>query len=247
MRFLETYQGGHPFQLDDLKHVQTAFTEFVEGCVARMGSPAGQPCILTGCEITGTAPTRFVAAGWVYWGNKVYRVPAATITGSQAHIIAVPNSLVYPPSPVMYSNAVSRNVHMDYIMTATSTNDPAVVLAIYLDTAPRWAGGAWIAPTLPADFLAGPLSGPTAGPGYRKALFGRVELRGAIKGNTSSPITNTLFTLPAGYRPAHRMRFVVAGSSISTLDVEVNGDVNCNPVPATGQDIYLDGVVWEAR
>jgi hypothetical protein len=247
MKFFETYQGGHPFQLDDLRHVQSSFIEFIEQCFTRMGSPAGQPCILTGCEITGTAPTRQVAAGWVYWGNKVYRVPAATITGSHPHIILAPNGVVNSPSPVLYTNAVSRNCHMDYIMVANSTPDPNLITVMYLSSARRWANLAWTTPALPPEFLAGPATGPTAGPAYRKALFGRVELKGAIRGNAASAISTTLFTLPPGHRPARRVRFIVAGTSISMIDIETFGDVNAFPVPLTGQDIYLDGIMFDAE
>lgn len=247
MKFLETYQGGHPFQLDDLKHVQAALAEFVEGVFVRVGSPSGQPCILVGCEITGSIPNRSVSAGWVFFANRVLRVDAATITGSNPYIVIAPASDVLAPSPVVYSNAVPRNCHMDYKGVAGSTPTTGIPTVMYLDGAPRWGDMPWINAALPADFLPGPVAGPVAGPQYRKTIGSHVQLQGAVKGNTASPITSTLFTLPAGYRPARRMRFVVAGSSTSIVDVETNGDVNCNPTPATGQDIYLDGIMFDGQ
>lgn len=247
MKTFQTYTGGHPFQLDDIKHVQASFVEFIEGCFIRMGSPAGQACILVGCEITGSIPLRYVSAGWVFFANQVLRVSASTITGTDAHVVITFATTVISPSPVVYSDASSNNCHQDIIGIVASTNDPSNPFAMYLQSSPRWGDVPWITPSLPSDFLAGPVAGTVAGPQFRKVIGSRVELQGSIKGNSSSPLSSTLFTLPVGFRPSRRMRFVVPGTVLSVVDVETNGDVNCSPVPPTGQDIYLDGIAFDGQ
>jgi len=62
-------------------------------------------------------------------------------------------------------------------------------------------------------------------PAYKKASDGIVTLKGLITGGTATSDT-TMFTLPAGYRPAYRLIFEVANNNVAgRVDVLPTGEV----------------------
>lgn len=59
---------------------------------------------------------------------------------------------------------------------------------------------------------------------YRFA--GRVWLQGLVKKSTAAAFGDVIFTLPVGYRPAHRVLLnIQTNSVIGRVDVMANGDV----------------------
>lgn len=59
---------------------------------------------------------------------------------------------------------------------------------------------------------------------YRRLASGRVEIQGLVTGGTGP--ASTVFTLPAGYRPAAALIFAtIANNAIARIDVEADGDV----------------------
>jgi len=83
-------------------------------------------------------------------------------------------------------------------------------------------------------------SGSAAGgdllpPGFWRDPIGDVHLQGSV-----ASAAGTIFTLPAGYRPAGAARFrVPATAAATTLEIQADGDVI-----ATGNPVSLDGVAF---
>ena len=104
-------------------------------------------------------------------------------------------------------------------------------------------GAVWTTPTFTnswANFAAG-----VASTAYRK-VGDRVELRGAIKSDTSA---TPAFTLPAGYRPADiEIFYVVAGPGGARLDVNAAGEVIVRDYRSAGTNamVTLSGVYFAA-
>lgn len=79
---------------------------------------------------------------------------------------------------------------------------------------------------------------------YSKSINGWVSLGGLITG--SGGAGTTLFTLPAGYRPANRRMFVVnSAGALGRLDIESNGDASI-VVGSTTSYISLEGIGFYA-
>jgi hypothetical protein len=90
----------------------------------------------------------------------------------------------------------------------------------------------WTSATLLNSWLDYGGSNPT--PGYTK-LNGVVYLRGTVKSGTTTAGT-TIFTLPAGYRPAYNRNFaVVSNGAFGFVNVAASGDVQIN----VGSNVYL--------
>lgn len=85
---------------------------------------------------------------------------------------------------------------------------------------------------------------PYAPTAFWKDAFGIVHIHGAVKSGTAAPGT-TLFTLPAGYRPAKRQTFPVAGNlAYGEIFVDTNGAVIIDV--GTNVLLSLDGVTFLA-
>lgn len=89
-------------------------------------------------------------------------------------------------------------------------------------------------------------------PTYFKDSLGIVHLRGMVRGGT---LRNTIFTLPAGYRPINRGLFLVAsampsagatnGSGFGRVDVANDGQVTA--WEGTNEWLSLDGITFRAE
>ena len=73
----------------------------------------------------------------------------------------------------------------------------------------------------------------------------RVFLQGLIKKSSAVVLGETIFTLPAGYRPANTALLTITSSSvIGRLDVYSTGPVNINQ--GSAGFVALDGLSWRA-
>ena len=72
----------------------------------------------------------------------------------------------------------------------------------------------------------------------------QVQLRGLIKDGTITSGT-VLFTLPEGFRPAHRYIFTnLSGGAVGRVDVEIDGTVITLTPAASNVFLTLDGVIF---
>ena len=116
---------------------------------------------------------------------------------------------VVPPT-TRANNALALDTHpTDHNQLAQAVND----VVAQINAVP------WIALPLNANFT--PLSGNTA-PGYRK-VGDVVQLRGAVSYSTTTAGV-AVTTLPAGYRPAASMIFLVLGNlAVARFDLASTG------------------------
>lgn len=90
----------------------------------------------------------------------------------------------------------------------------------------RVGGGAWQTPTLLNSWVN--YGGAFADAAYRSEPGGVVRLRGLVKDGTAAAV---IFTLPAAFRPANTLVFIVPGRTSggtfdsARIDVQSDGDV----------------------
>lgn len=105
-------------------------------------------------------------------------------------------------------------------------------------TGPAITPGAWIA--LPFNTGWGPLTG-WATPSYRK-VGDEVQLRGTVATTGSGVPSNTIFTLPVGFRPpGNNMYFTVCSWSptYARFDMGTTGAGSYAPIPPAGANQWL--------
>jgi hypothetical protein len=106
----------------------------------------------------------------------------------------------------------------------------------------------WIAPTLLNSFTNYDASIYQPA-GYFKDLSGRVYLRGLLKRATGA-FSTTIFTLPAGYRPAKLTLFALMAANLDgRLDVDASGNVFVPAATAANWYTFfsLDGMSFDTR
>jgi len=86
---------------------------------------------------------------------------------------------------------------------------------------------------------------------YTKLSSGLVVMKGLAR-NTSGATKaagSIICTLPAGYRPAHRLRFISsqAGAVASTVDVGASGGLILNVALAAGEWVSLANITFVAE
>ena len=102
---------------------------------------------------------------------------------------------------------------------------------------------AWATPSLSSSWVSDTGAGESA-PQYRRDISGKVIFRGHASGGTSY---SSLFTLPVGFRPPHRMRFVVMTlAGIATITIDTAGVVYVLDAAGTSPKyVSLDGISFD--
>ena len=100
---------------------------------------------------------------------------------------------------------------------------------------------AWVAASLQNSWV--DFGGTRPNAEYYKDEFGIVHLHGSIKNGTQTDAT-TLFTLPAGYRPAGTISFVLPNTSadIAKITIASTGVVSLYGAAPYNTILTLDGV-----
>lgn len=208
----------------------------------------------------------FVALGGVSYGVATNSIDTREIADNTVRSKDIRNNGIY--SNDLRNNEIRtvdiRNNAIRGRDIATNTVTDDQVDESKLQQVPSAADAARLGGRLPADFAAVPepvrligASGqppfengattasvtdpPSLAAGFWKDGSGVVHLQGAF----DSPGAVTNFTLPTGYRPAGRVRYVVpVGTGLTdTVEVNPNGTV----VTAIGGDPYhLDGIGFRA-
>lgn len=222
-----SYSGGHPLSLDDLKHMQSAYTEL---CRA-LGNmfPAN---ILSGCNLYQSGGTWWVNSGYIGLLGEVYTVDAHS-TGLVDSNPAPKNNIyanvvetVESPSPVVYQNLVSRNVHFRrrIVFNTTPTLFNYASLPNYTDQILNTIYKTPVQLTLINDWTFGNNDVPNAHlkvEGKRVYLFGDIRFAGTgyvpSSGNPNLPF----FIIPTELRSSYNHQFIVLSSNGWDNDAKV--------------------------
>lgn len=105
------FQGGHPFRLDDMVHLQNGIEANVLHWARGMQAP-NDNFILEGCIITQAGGNENVTAGSVVLNGEIFPVEAhaiPTVGGEVLHWVIV--ETFTPINPRAYENAVNRDVN----------------------------------------------------------------------------------------------------------------------------------------
>ena len=100
---------------------------------------------------------------------------------------------------------------------------------------------AWVAPTLLNNWANYGYGFNPAG--YMKDANGFVHLRGLLSSGT---VTQNMFVLPTGFRPANRHLFVCATDPNVSCRVDVKTDGSVVDINASNVFLSLDNIVFKA-
>ena len=166
MRKLVTSTGGHPFELDDISLLQTAYTDIFKAVAEGIVGPYGSTGVyLYGCLYIPFFGSTLVTPGAIYWNGQTYEVDAhllPTLGGGQQHYFQVQQQ-VLAPSPVTYQDTTLHNVHIRERMVAVaSVSLPAssipksqILRRQQIVGPPQYSTTAYVGPTTNFDFTTG--------------------------------------------------------------------------------------------
>lgn len=114
-QLITTEVGGHPLTLEDFGFIQNAAKEAIEAVCLPFAH-----CIISGCTLSVSGGTWQCSAGWINLFGFLYKVPAHDTTLPAAN--ATPQNALYAwtqqqtmsPSPVVYHDLTTKNVHIEY-------------------------------------------------------------------------------------------------------------------------------------
>lgn len=119
---------------------------------------------------------------------------------------------------------------------SVAANATTVVTANIADRHKSLGAEAWIAPTFINSWVA--MTGTIIG--YRKDNFGKVHLKGSIKGGT---VGTQAFALPAGYRPSQTVYLSTNSNNAGSSQIGISTGGSFTIYTGTvGKHISLDGI-----
>lgn len=158
---------------------------------------------LTGCSNAGTGLNYDIAAGWIMYSGTMYAVDAATFTASVGQVAVASFITTYDATdPLQYSGGNSYNT-METKKIKFAAGASGSGLFDYSDLvfcqieASRLVG----ASGQPA-YQTGWDDGGFEGIRFRKNREGKVTVQARFAANGTPAITDPIFILPSGYRPA---------------------------------------------
>jgi hypothetical protein len=116
-----------PLKSGSLLHIQDAYKDTfreVMKCVVGSDYDSNKAYILSGCVNTGTLGSYVISAGYIFYANEVYRVPATSFTPAVGETAIVQSAIVNVNGtnydPVQFTDGSSLNVHYENIITIVS-------------------------------------------------------------------------------------------------------------------------------
>lgn len=196
-------------------------------------------------SFTGLQWTMPSGVAWV----SGYRTP---FTG-QTYTVAISSDIYYyvNQNGVVASSAVANNATAPALPASNTflakvvSNATAITGIVDLRNLTPLVGTtpAWITPTLAGAWTN--YGAPFGTPGYMKDALGFVHLKGLVK---SGAVGSTIFTLPAGYRPAEQLIFAGLGDgAVVRVDVLANGVVQYGLGAATSTYTSLQNIYFKAE
>jgi hypothetical protein len=175
--------------------------------------------------------------------GTVYSVPRSQTPASQADIdtLAAAAVLDWAPTTVYAAGTLVLNPAGTIVKAASAHTSGASYDATKWAAAGADSGG-WATPTLSTGWSAA--GGVFAAPSYRRDALGYVHLRGTLA--SAAGLTGTIYTLPAGFRPAAAQRFPAASALLhGAVQVGSDGVVSAQANP--GATLALDSVSFLAE
>jgi hypothetical protein len=251
-----TFTGGHPFQLDDLAHIQNGIRDAFEGLGLAIGGNV-DPMVLFGALVYEDGGNSHVTKGMILVGAELMMVAASTVSGAFGATIELQVVEEYEsPSPVTYENLAARDVHRNrkVVLGRSSARPTEFVSAIDPFTVKR-VRGAWVQPTLGSNWNHTDANGQGGALQYSPDyLLKKVEFRGCVHWDTGNqPGSGVVFTLPSGLRPATKqIRAIFSSASMTGAGflvndktyvlIDTNGQVTLDTNLGADLAYRLDGV-----
>jgi len=232
MKELNFTSGGHPLEHEDFLQLLEAIANVTEG----LGSwgDNNSPQLVSGCKVnTINATQKEVTAGWIFVDGELFKVTSGILFGNPTYIALEPQLSNNRP-PKLYKDGTTNQVFQHRTYRPVGTSNANLSGVVYLKDLVSWGvssfrpvgqnnqpsfGNGW-----------GNLSGHQI-LGFRK-VNDQVQIRGSIT-SLSSGWDETIFTLPAGYRPVGIRYFSIVDLLGNNTHIRVNpsGDVTLNFFP----------------
>lgn len=238
-KLITTEQGGHPLTLDDLGFLQTAYSEAFNNILVGLDKANGLGYKLYGAEAYLEPATGTI---WLTEGAVVLRVgPLAEVFYVATHNTGIPEANFsnpywrdaisnVAPSPVVYKNLSTKNVHKQRRLTLGVTGNNLLY--------PRYNDVVAFTTVLSQKLKPSEFSALTTGSyasGYSgnirhiEEIHGWVTVDGFVSKSGSAANNETMFTLPSGRRPSTNRLHILAGTggaqSDSVVEINTNGTV----------------------
>lgn len=229
MNKFQKLTGGHPFKLDDLEWLQTAYEESLRALVAAWDDNTyGGGAVLWGCDITISSGTVTITPGAILMAGEIFQVPGDSFpedTGIGQTLVYKVETDYSPIDPQTYADATLQSPHV--IRRANLQYHLSPTVGPYLIALPKVTVHDKIATRLNINTIKDRLNALTEGwhivggagnPAYQNGFvsfsttnfrplsfkrdwMGIVRLEGCFDLPPSAPSDFTIFQLPADYRP----------------------------------------------
>lgn len=208
-----------PIKAGTLDHLQEAYQEIAKAICRSIGTNddtggSAATDILYGLENTGSGSTYTISRGAIYTGGEIYLAPntaSFTVSGGDTAVVCLVTAYrtATDADPVQHTDGNNYNVHaIRTVEVKAGTSSTAGYLGDYSSFVSLKAPEAW--KTVGAVGQPAYGANYSAGPGYakfRRDRVGMVTLEMAVSAGVSAAALQTIFTLPAGYRPAFNITF----------------------------------------
>ena len=248
-KLITTNNGGFPFQLDDIRFLDSGFRDAINNLFSNFsdGSNA-QSFIVSGCQISISGSTISVTEGWLYLGSEVVHFPAASIDTSGYSVFYF-GIVTNDTESRVFEDGNSYDVHQtrqaqlqvsavsSIGSMEVSTSTPFV--ARRLDQLIANKASLGLATEQESVKYVGAVGQPSFGAsasvtgvgakeplGFWKDSQGNVHVQGYFR-NTAQ--WATIFTLPSDYRPANQITLSLHAANSVGNDgqvgiLQINGD-----------------------
>ena len=197
--------------------------------------------VITGCVNTGSGSNYIISAGLVYSGGVLYLVPSATFTlgGGEYAVLSLTTTYLSGVDPVTFIGTTnSYNIHEDKkLVVASAVSGSGVVdyNDLIFVTAKQTL-------TLTANYSAGsPVS-------VRRNRDGMISLVGGANGGASAATTQTITTLPVGYRPLTALSIIHRTNTAQDLVITIDtaGNMVCSGILGGATSLNGVGIIFDS-
>lgn len=249
------FSKGVPFEWDDIDWFQESVRDAFYGLLTAFGVSAGDSFIISGCSVVitdlGGGSYRYTwTDGWIAYKGEICKVVASSVVpsvGDVAYWSIVETNDSSGAEKDSDDNTVQCYKIRQGALVGGVTPAPGTYMPYNAETLANKitaiVEGTYAKKTQPSWILPGLANGwaHKSGAGYsslmyRKNELGYLELKGHV--DPSGVTGQTLFTLPAGYRPAHNVDDVAFYSTNGILQIDTSGNVKI-PGYQTGYSYYF--------